>query len=745
MFDSRGTAPSATQSLEIASSDVSMMSTIATIEEPLTLRFWDDLDRGTKYKILSEYMGVVCMAKLAIASTSRFAKSELDVLLDGLECKSLTDFVFPSRDSLMWLHRHNIKVKDLKTALSREPRDGHKMTLRRYADDRKFICGEGKSMAIEERCIILKMLLTTGQKPIHTNGSYIVGFVNEYNPLCWAAQYGLVDLMRILVEIGKVDVNYTRNTTERKTALLVAISKKQVESVQFLASLTETNMNIVGNSHRDTALHLIVRDFDVEKNKHKESSDIGMLDAFLSAGPVQINLCTRNSLGKTPLVIAIEAGNFFFVKRLLDCGSTRDQLTTADAIGMGVLHHLVLNQHVDILEYAIELWGPEEQNLFFNGRSQMGTTALFEAFCVACNFTEADGENPRFKDRFDTSIEVIKILMKAFVSKDSIYEQLRGAISQNDTFHTLHLIAKKGRADLLRYLIAELDHQHAGFDLNIVDRAFRTPLCYACTYVKDEVAEILLNMGAHMNFSDQQGWNCLFFCIAQNNSNVLEKVLDVDEENRKRNAQRREGEESMADDNYDCHGDGSSSSSSGAGGRALNASNELNISCRFAASPNRTPLQFAAQLGHVEILTMLLKHPLYSYSFNMNNMINSSDTNLPLNPLVDEVDDNGFSALHIAVDSEHLHCVRELVNAGANINLPDKVRLGENIGDVIQGGDTPVHLAAKKNYTAITEFLFSSPRADTSILNASGKKALELLDNEDINEFKILKETLIDR
>ena len=68
------------------------------------------------------------------------------------------------------------------------------------------------------------------------------------------------------------------------------------------------------------------------------------------------------------------------------------------------------------------------------------------------------------------------------------------------------------------------------------------------------------------------------------------------------------------------------------------------------------------------------------------------------------------------------------MQVGANINLPDNV---QSVGESITGGDTPVHIAYAKKHTAIADFLFSSPGADGSILNASGRKARDLVDIEE--------------
>lgn len=102
-----------------------------------------------------------------------------------------------------------------------------------------------------------------------------------------------------------------------------------------------------------------------------------------------------------------------------------------------------------------------------------------------------------------------------------------------------------------------------------------------------------------------------------------------------------------------------------------------------------TPLQLAAEWGHIKIVKLLLAH--------------GAD--------VDLADNKGRTALSVAACQEYKATVRLLLDAGAQIDIRDKA------------GYTPVILATMRNRYAIVELLVQSG-ADVNLASKRGRTAL---------------------
>lgn len=120
------------------------------------------------------------------------------------------------------------------------------------------------------------------------------------------------------------------------------------------------------------------------------------------------------------------------------------------------------------------------------------------------------------------------------------------------------------------------------------------------------------------------------------------------------------------------------------------------FSMRFVDEQGRTPLHWAAYYGHVDILKVLLSQANKAiYTFN-GPVFLGSWLNLQ--------DNSGQTAMHLAVSTQKLECVCELVcnpSTKKQLSIQDK------------NGDTPVHLAIK-----------------TSAIHRITKKASQLFNSE---------------
>ncbi len=117
---------------------------------------------------------------------------------------------------------------------------------------------------------------------------------------------------------------------------------------------------------------------------------------------------------------------------------------------------------------------------------------------------------------------------------------------------------------------------------------------------------------------------------------------------------------------------------------------------------NRTPLQWAASLGRVEIARMLI------------------DAKADLN-VKDEWD---WTPLHVAAMDGYVKIVRMLIDAGANVNVQDN------------GDWTPLHRAARYGQVEVVRMLIDAG-AKLDIPNNEGKLPYDLANNKELK--KLLK------
>lgn len=81
---------------------------------------------------------------------------------------------------------------------------------------------------------------------------------------------------------------------------------------------------------------------------------------------------------------------------------------------------------------------------------------------------------------------------------------------------------------------------------------------------------------------------------------------------------------------------------------------------------------------------------------------------------VEETDDQGRTALHVAASNNHLRVVAALIGAGADVNA-----------EADRGGETPLHLAAERGHLAVCECLVFN-KAQLEVKDEAGQTPLQL-------------------
>ena len=117
-----------------------------------------------------------------------------------------------------------------------------------------------------------------------------------------------------------------------------------------------------------------------------------------------------------------------------------------------------------------------------------------------------------------------------------------------------------------------------------------------------------------------------------------------------------------------------------------------------------------ASVPHLEVNSQLVKRFIDAAHFNdVTEVVDMLRAGIP----IDSTDENGYTALYWATDSNHADIVSKLLKNGADVN----VQTGH--------GWTPLHTAADKNNVGIM-FTLRAHGADTSVRNIRGQTALDV-------------------
>ena len=123
-----------------------------------------------------------------------------------------------------------------------------------------------------------------------------------------------------------------------------------------------------------------------------------------------------------------------------------------------------------------------------------------------------------------------------------------------------------------------------------------------------------------------------------------------------------------------------------------------------------TVLMLIASVSHLEVNSQLVKRFIDAAHFDdVTEVVDMLHAGIP----IDSTDENGYTAIYWATDSNHTDIITELLKNGADVN----VQTGH--------GWTPLHTAADKNNVGIMITLLEHG-ADSSVRNTRGQTALDV-------------------
>ncbi|XP_061915145.1 ankyrin-3-like isoform X22 [Entelurus aequoreus] len=367
---------------------------------------------------------------------------------------------------------------------------------------------------------------------------------------------------------------------------------------------------------------------------------------YLKSG-VEINICNQNGLNA--LHLASKEGHVEVVAELLKLEAAVDAATKK---GNTALHIASLAGQADVVKELVT----NAANV--NAQSQNGFTPLYMAA------QENHLEVVRFllENSASQSMATEDGFTPLAVALQQGHDQVVSLLLENDTkgkvrLPALHIAARKDDTKAAALLLQN-DH-NADVESKMMNRTTEsgfTPLHIAAHYGNINVATLLLNRGAAVDFMARNDITPLHVASKRGNSNMVKLLLDR--------------------------------------GSKIEAKTKDGL----------TPLHCGARSGHAQVVEILLDRgaPVLSKTKNGLSALHMATQGDHLNCVqfllqhdvpVDDVTNDYLTALHVAAHCGHYKVAKLIVDKKANPNAK------------ALNGFTPLHIACKKNRVKVMELL----------------------------------------
>ncbi|XP_054419679.1 ankyrin-2 isoform X2 [Pteronotus mesoamericanus] len=365
-------------------------------------------------------------------------------------------------------------------------------------------------------------------------------------------------------------------------------------------------------------------------------------------GGIDINTCNQNGLNA--LHLAAKEGHVGLVQELLGRGSSVDSATKK---GNTALHIASLAGQAEVVKVLVK----EGANI--NAQSQNGFTPLY----MAAQENHIDVVKYLLENGANQSTATEDGFTPLAVALQQGHDQAVAVLLENDTkgkvrLPALHIAARKDDTKSAALLLQN-DHNADVQSKMMVNRTTEsgfTPLHIAAHYGNVNVATLLLNRGAAVDFTARNGITPLHVASKRGNTNMVKLLLD---RGGQIDAKTRDGLTPLhcaARSGHD---------------QAVELLLERGAPLLARTKNGLSPLHMAAQGDHVDCVKHLLQHKAP----------------------VDDVTLDYLTALHVAAHCGHYRVTKLLLDKRANPNAR------------ALNGFTPLHIACKKNRIKVMELL----------------------------------------
>lgn len=523
--------------------------------------------------------------------------------------------------------------------------------------------------------------------------------IYQLTPLLYAVKYGNFEAVKLLLEKGAY-VNGTGKDgcTPLHYATRFSTNQGDCSIIQFLI-YSNGDIN-AADEFGLTPLHYAC-----------SRGNVRAVEELLRSK--NINVMTRDNLDATPLHAACSYGSIELVDILKDNGAN---VFTENNAKMTPFHVACAQGQKDLVEHLLE-----------NVEEEAGRMTVQKLI----NQQTVEGQSLLHLAVLGSYMEIVKFLL------------YRGAdVNQcmDGSETCLHIAAVTGHKEILKLLI------NYGINIDMKNDDGRTALHKAARFGKYEVVEILLNEGADINNLDNESLTPLILAAsASSNAETVQVLLDHDADINVLDKEDRTALHMAAkEDNIKVV-------------KALLASKAAQRVIDLWDKESNTSLHIACTHGYEEVAILLMdakadvqkrnndeKTPLHLASyFGQNDVV---DNIIAIKPsTINDFDQKGNSALHLAAMNGHFDVITYLLKCGALVNDKNiesmtaldcaaengmteaaKVLLwgGACVVAYSDTGFNPLHRACKEGHDETAKLLLGY--CDISVTDGHGRNALDL-------------------
>ncbi|KAM8900535.1 LOW QUALITY PROTEIN: ankyrin-2b [Spinachia spinachia] len=429
----------------------------------------------------------------------------------------------------------------------------------------------------------------------------------------------------------------------------------------------------------------------------------GNIDKVLEYLKGGVDIGTSNQNGLNALHLAAKEGHVDLVQELLERGAAVDSATKK---GNTALHISSLAGQAEVVKILVQ------QGAEINSQSQNGFTPLY----MAAQENHMDVVRHLLENGGNQSTATEDGFTPLAIALQQGHNQVVSVLLENDTkgkvrLPALHIAARKDDTKSAALLLQN-DHNADVQSKMMVNRTTEsgfTPLHIAAHYGNVNVATLLLNRGAAVDFTARNGITPVHVASKRGNNNMVALLLDRGSQI---DGKTRDGLTPLhcaARSGHD---------------RAVELLLERGAPLLARTKNGLSPLHMAAQGDHVECLRHLLlyKAPVDDVTLDYLTALHVAAhcghyrvTKLLLdkraNPNARAL--NGFTPLHIACKKNRVKVMEMLVKYGASIQA------------ITESGLTPIHVAAFMGHLNIVLLLLQNG-ASPDVSNIRGETALHM-------------------
>ncbi|XP_034527210.1 ankyrin-2 isoform X8 [Ailuropoda melanoleuca] len=474
---------------------------------------------------------------------------------------------------------------------------------------------------------------------------------------------------------------------------------KSVRAQGHMQELDKTP-DYYGCSSEDTSELGVWSDSNASFLRAARAGNLDKVVEYLKGG-IDINTCNQNGLNA--LHLAAKEGHVGLVQELLGRGSSVDSATKK---GNTALHIASLAGQAEVVKVLVK----EGANI--NAQSQNGFTPLY----MAAQENHIDVVKYLLENGANQSTATEDGFTPLAVALQQGHNQAVAILLENDTkgkvrLPALHIAARKDDTKSAALLLQN-DHNADVQSKMMVNRTTEsgfTPLHIAAHYGNVNVATLLLNRGAAVDFTARNGITPLHVASKRGNTNMVKLLLD---RGGQIDAKTRDGLTPLhcaARSGHD---------------QVVELLLERGAPLLARTKNGLSPLHMAAQGDHVECVKHLLQHkaPVDDVTLDYLTALHVAAhcghyrvTKLLLdkraNPNARAL--NGFTPLHIACKKNRIKVMELLVKYGASIQA------------ITESGLTPIHVAAFMGHLNIVLLLLQNG-ASPDVTNIRGETALHM-------------------